>query len=72
MYIDQHEAETMAFTTVACCILHNVCIMQDDVVDILQADVDEDNDRPPNDAVEDIAAIDGAVKRLRIMNRLAA
>ena len=68
-FIDQHEAETMTHTAVAACIMHNICILQEDLVDALEEDEPEDA-LPPQGAGDGDNAINGAVKRNRIMNRL--
>ena len=34
-YIDQQEVQTICFTICAACVLHNICIMEDDVEEVL-------------------------------------
>ena len=45
-YIDQLKAETMIFTTAAACCFHNICIMEDDIAELLDYDDDDTDDVP--------------------------
>lgn len=70
-YIDQLDAVSVSFTTVAACCLHNICLLQDDVEDFF----DDETIIVPVDSVrpgmfQGDTVLRGTQKRNHIMNTL--
>lgn len=70
-YVDQLDAETVSYTTVAACCLHNICILQDDIEDYFDdcaCNVPVANVRPGMFQEDSIAM--GTQKRNHVMGRV--
>jgi hypothetical protein len=55
---------------IACCVLHNICILQNDVMDINLDDIEQDDEEPHLENNDRERVILGNEKRTRICNNL--
>jgi hypothetical protein len=55
---------------IACCVLHNICILQNDVMDISLDDIEQDDEEPHLENNDRERVILGNEKRTRICNNL--
>ena len=69
-YLNMSTVEFIPAVILACCILHNICILNDDMFDVPSFDEDENNAMHVNAPGNDASRIEGARKREAIMSSL--